>query len=133
MTSPDNALQKGLYDRLTGYAPLTAALGGAKVYDFVPESVQPPYAVIGEDTLTDWDTKDRQGWEITVTVHCWDFEKAGRKSVKTLLGLEGTQQVVIQVSENPAQNSRLMVSRRAKIQGRPFLVSEIESAIEKMF
>ena len=27
MASPDNALQAGIYSRLTGYAPLTAAIG----------------------------------------------------------------------------------------------------------
>lgn len=86
MASPDNALQAGLYARLSGYAALTALIGGNKVYDFVPESAQPPYVVIGDDTATDWDTKSKHGWEFTVTVHCWDFERAGRKSVKAILG-----------------------------------------------
>ncbi len=85
MSSPDNALQAGLYTRLTGYAALTTALGGAKVYDHTPQGTAGPYVVIGEDTLTDWDTKTKQGWEATVTIHVWDFEKAGRKSVKTIL------------------------------------------------
>jgi hypothetical protein len=86
MTYPANALQKAVYDRLTGYSPLTAALGGSKVYDFVPESAAPPYVVIGDDTDADWSTKTWAGWECTVTIHAWDYEAAGRKSVKTLLG-----------------------------------------------
>jgi hypothetical protein len=84
VSSPDNALQAGIYTRLTGFATLTA-LVSTRVYDFVPESAAAPYVVIGDDTATDWDTKDTQGWEFTVTIHCWDFEKAGRKSVKTIL------------------------------------------------
>ena len=56
------------------------------IYDFAPESAQPPYVLIGDDTLTDWDTKSKFGWECTVIIHAWSFEKAGRKEVKTILG-----------------------------------------------
>lgn len=86
MSSPDNALQAGIYTRLTGYSALTTALGGSYVYDYVPQGRAAPFVVIGDDTLTDWDTKNTEGWECTVTIHVWDFLKAGRKSVKTLLG-----------------------------------------------
>jgi hypothetical protein len=85
MPSPDNALQAAIYQRLTGYAPLTTALGGQKVYDFVTPKLVAPYVVIGEDTLGDFSTKTNNGWEATLTLHVWDFEKAGRKSVKALL------------------------------------------------
>src|SRR4051812_27062870 len=85
MSSPDNALQAGIYNRLTGYSALTTALGGSKVYDHVPQGTAAPYVVIGDDTATDWDTKSKAGWELTVTVHVWDFQKAGRKSVKAIL------------------------------------------------
>lgn len=90
MSSPDNALQAGIYARLTGYSALTTALGTdsqgrQKVYDHVPQEETAPYVVIGDDTATDSDTKSKAGWEFTVTIHCWDFQKAGRKSVKTLL------------------------------------------------
>lgn len=85
MASPDNALQAGIYTRLTGYSALTTALGGSKVFDHIPQGESAPYVVIGEDTLTEWDTKSKAGWEATVTIHVWDYEKAGRKSVKALL------------------------------------------------
>lgn len=85
MSTPDNALQAAIYTRLNGFAALTSAIGANKVFDFVPESAAPPYVVIGEDTATDGDTKDRHGWEFTVTIHCWSFEAAGRKQVKTIL------------------------------------------------
>lgn len=86
MPSPDNALQAAIYTRLINYAPLTTALGGDKVYDFVQPKLVAPYVVIGEDTLNDNSTKTENGWDCTLTIHAWDFEKAGRKSVKTLLG-----------------------------------------------
>jgi hypothetical protein len=84
--TPDNAIQAAIYTRLTGYSALTTALGGQKVYDFVIPSLTAPYVVIGDDTLTQSDTKSGNRWEATITIHVWDFEKAGRKSVKTLLG-----------------------------------------------
>ncbi len=78
MASPGNALQQAIYQRLA--SQLTTP-----VYDHVPQNAAPPYVVIGADTLIEWGTKTRDGWEATVTVHAWDFEKAGRKSVKTIL------------------------------------------------
>lgn len=84
MASPDNALQAGIYTRLTTFAGLTS-LVSTRVYDFVPETAAAPYVVIGDDTASDWDTKSKHGWEFTLTIHCWDFEKAGRKSVKAIL------------------------------------------------
>lgn len=86
MATPDNALQAAIYSRLTGYSPLTTALGGSKVYDHVPQGTAAPFVVIGDDTLNEWDSKTNAGWDVTITIHCWDFLKAGRKSVKTILG-----------------------------------------------
>lgn len=85
MSTPSNALQKAIYQRLTGYAPLTALIGSSQVFDFVPEDAQPPYVLIGDDTAIDWGSKSADGWETTLTIHAWDFEKAGRKSVKAIL------------------------------------------------
>lgn len=86
MAMPLNALQAGIYTRLTGYSALTSVLGGGKIYDHVPQGMDAPYVVIGEDTAIDADTKSNNGWEVTLTIHCWDFEKAGRKSIKTIMG-----------------------------------------------
>lgn len=86
MAHPANALQAGIYARLTGYSALTTALGGSKVYDHVPQNTAAPYVMIGEDTMIEADTKTENGWEVTLTIHCWDFEKAGRKSIKTIMG-----------------------------------------------
>src|SRR5690348_14900030 len=84
MSTPANALQAAIYTRLAAYSALTA-LVGARIYDFVPESARPPYVVIGDDTAADWGNKTGNGWDVTLTLHCWDFEKTGRKSVKNIL------------------------------------------------
>lgn len=86
MAHPANALQAGVYSRLIGYAALTAALGGSKVYDHIPQNTAAPYVRIGEDTLSEFDTKTNNGWNCTLTIHVWDYEKGGRKSIKTLMG-----------------------------------------------
>ncbi len=49
-----------------------------------------------------------------------DAKDKKQKLVKTLLGLEGTQQITIQVSEDPVKNSKLFIGRHAKLQGHPF-------------
>jgi hypothetical protein len=83
MGTPSNALQAAIYTRLTGFAPLTSLIAG--VYDNVPENAHPPYVLIGDDTAIDDSTKLAAGWEATVTIHAWDFEQSGRKSVKAIL------------------------------------------------
>jgi hypothetical protein len=84
MSTPANALQAGIYNRLAGYAALTSLATGG-IYDFVPETVPPPFVVIGDDTAIDWSTKTTNGWETTITIHCWAFEVAGRKNVKAIM------------------------------------------------
>ncbi|WP_020471464.1 DUF3168 domain-containing protein [Zavarzinella formosa] len=84
MPGPSNALQTAIYRRLTGYAPMKALATGG-VFDFVPATAQPPYVKIGDDTAVDWSTMTSNGWDITLTIHSWDFEKAGRKSVKSVM------------------------------------------------
>src|SRR3569833_3687152 len=86
MSLRGNALQAGIYGRLAGYSALTTALSGAFIYDHVPQASAAPYVLIGEDTLIGDDTKTANGWDGTLTIHVWDFEKAGRKSIKALMG-----------------------------------------------
>ncbi len=86
MSLPLNALQAGIYTRLTGYSALTTALGGSFIYDHVPQDSDGPYVVIGDDTAVDHDTKTTNGWELTITIHCWKETKGGRKDIKTLMG-----------------------------------------------
>lgn len=86
MPTPYNALQAGIYTRLTGYSALTTALGGARIYDHVPQNSAFPYVMIGDDTAIEADTKSHEGWEVTLTLHAWDYAAAGGKSVKAILG-----------------------------------------------
>lgn len=87
MSHPGNALQQGIYNRLVNYAPLVAALGGPNVFDYIPQGTASPYVRVGDETHTEWDTKDNRGWDTTMTIHAFVFEAAGQKQVKTILGL----------------------------------------------
>lgn len=86
MSEPGIALQTAIYNRLSNYAPLTAVLGADKVHDHPPEDILPPYVIIGEDDSDEAGSKTYNGWERVVTIHCWDFEREGRKSIKTIMG-----------------------------------------------
>ncbi len=85
MPTPANALQAAIYTRLNGYSTLTSLIGSNQVFDNVPETAAPPYVLVGDDTAIDWSTKNLNGWETTITIHCWDYEKSGRKSVKAIM------------------------------------------------
>ena len=78
MPSPGNALQKAIYQRLDSQL-------STPVYDHVLQGSAPPYVVIGADTMTDFSSKTTSGFDCTLTIHAWDYDKAGRKSVKTIL------------------------------------------------
>jgi hypothetical protein len=85
MSQPLNALQVGLYNRLTGYSALTA-LVSTRIYDHVPQNATLPFVVIGDDTAVEGDTKTFNGWDMTITIHCWKSLSAGRKDIKAIMG-----------------------------------------------
>jgi hypothetical protein len=81
MPAPLNALQAGFYQRLTGYS----GLSGVGVYDYIPQGTKPPYIVIGDDTMNEYDTQTGNGFDCTVMIHCWHFLTSGRKAVKSVM------------------------------------------------
>jgi hypothetical protein len=61
--SPAVALRKAIILRLASDSALTAALGGAKVYDEAPRAVEPPYVLFAETQTRDWSTTLSPGAE----------------------------------------------------------------------
>ena len=63
----------------------------ANVYDdvpYLPEGMPRenfPYIVIGDDSLTAWDTDETLGTQIEVELHVWS-RSAGFKEAKTIMG-----------------------------------------------
>ena len=54
------------------------------VFDDVPENTAYPYVVIGEETATNIDTKDKDAHEHTLTIHVWS-QYRGRKEIKNIM------------------------------------------------
>ena len=77
------ALQSTIYSTLSGDSNLTTTLG-ASVFDDVPESTSFPYVQIGEDNVIEFDTKDVNGSETTLTLHIWS-EYKGSKETKQIM------------------------------------------------
>ena len=78
------AIQAGIYNTLTNYAPLMAVVSG--VFDNVPDSYdQFPYVTIGEDVAVEYDTDDTKGFAVTIVIHSWSRYK-GRLETKQIQG-----------------------------------------------
>jgi hypothetical protein len=63
------AIQEAIYGVLTSDAALMNMVTG--VFDFVPDNVNFPYIQIGEFTTGPFQTYDRYGQEVTITIHVW--------------------------------------------------------------
>lgn len=77
-------LQKALYERFSGHAPLMDRITG--VFDDAPKDQLAPYVTMGESTVMDWGTKVNDGEEVTATLHCWS-EYPGKREAKEILSL----------------------------------------------
>lgn len=84
MSSAALDLQKALYSRLKLHAPLSAMLGGTRIYDDVPQRAELPYITFGQSLMRDWSTATERGHEHIVTLHVWS-RAAGRKEVHEIM------------------------------------------------
>ena len=83
MSDACQELIAGLFEVLTTDAELQTLLGGAKVFDRVPERVAFPYVVIGRTSTTDYSTSTEDGVAIILFIHCWS-QAAGREEVHAI-------------------------------------------------
>lgn len=54
------------------------------VYDDVPQDTSYPYIVVGESTSAPFDTKDANGFEVSLIIHFWS-QFDGREEVKQMM------------------------------------------------
>jgi len=85
MSSAAWALQKSVHAALTADVPLTALLGGPRIYDDVPRGASFPYLTFGLSTERDWSTGGEAGAEHVLTLHVWS-EAGGRKETHEIIG-----------------------------------------------
>ncbi len=90
MTSAGLELQKGdLSQTLTADAPLSALLGGGRVYDDVPQRAELPYVTFGQSSTRDWSTGTDDGHEHVVDTSRSGRVLNGRKEVHRIIGCAG--------------------------------------------
>ena len=64
--------------QVAAVAALRPAVGGVPVYDGeAPADAAFPYMVVGETVSSPWDTLDRPGQDIDLTVHVWTRAAGG--------------------------------------------------------
>lgn len=84
MASASWALQQAIFAALSGDSALTALLGGARVYDDVPERAAFPYVTFAPGLERDWSVGEAVGSEHAVTLHAWS-RGAGRKEALAII------------------------------------------------
>lgn len=77
-------LQKAVFTALSINAPLTALLGGPRVYDAVPRGYAFPYVTFGPSTTRDWSTSTESGAEHLFTLRAWS-KAGGEREVHLIL------------------------------------------------
>jgi hypothetical protein len=85
MSSSSWALQQSIFATLIANAALTSLLGGARVYDDVPQASPFPYLTFGHSLVRDWSTGSEDGSEHVVTLHVWSQGK-GKKEAHEIMG-----------------------------------------------
>lgn len=84
MTSASWALQKSIYQALSGDAGVTANLGEGRIFDDPPQRSTMPYVTFGQTTIRDWSTGSEPGDEHVVTLHVWS-RTDGRREVHDIM------------------------------------------------
>ena len=84
MTAPAAALRKALFEALDGDGSLSAALGGAKLFDHAPENVPFPYVTFGRTSVYDWATGMENDIEQLFTLHFWSKSEARKEMLDAM-------------------------------------------------
>lgn len=83
MSTPPTPLlpvQQAVYTVLVGDPTLTDLISG--VYDYVPETVDYPFVVVGEAIETPSNRHGGFGWDTVITVHVWSKYRGYSQALK---------------------------------------------------
>ena len=78
-------IQQAVYAVLAGNAALGSLLGGARVYDDVPQATPYPHISLGQTSSSDWGTGTEDGEEHILTLHVWS-QAGGRSEAQRIMG-----------------------------------------------
>jgi hypothetical protein len=74
------ALRAAIHDALVADAALSAALGGAKIYDEPPRDAAFPYVTLGDARIVDASVDDGTTQEHLLTLHAWSRQGGHREA-----------------------------------------------------
>jgi hypothetical protein len=80
MSTASAALRAAIHATLVADAPLSALLGGPRVYDEPPAAAEPPYVTLGEARVANFAAGDDPGEEHQVTLHAWSRQGGHREA-----------------------------------------------------
>ena len=78
-------LQQAVYAALSGNAPLTTLLGGARIYDDVPQAAPYPHISLGQTSSSENGTGTEDSEEHILTLHVWS-QTGGRGEAQRIMG-----------------------------------------------
>jgi Protein of unknown function (DUF3168) len=74
------ALRSAIHDALVADSALSAALGGAKIYDEPPRDAAFPYVTLGDARIVDASVDDGTTQEHLLTLHAWSRHGGHREA-----------------------------------------------------
>lgn len=116
------ALRAAVHDALAAHAPLSALLGGPKIYDEPPRSAVFPYVTLGETRVTDFSTGSEPGEEHQLTLHAWS-RQGGHREAHLIAGtlLQALDDAPLALSDHRLINFRFAVADvRREADGRTY-------------
>ena len=81
MSSPVLALRRAILARLSADAPLTAMLGGARVYDEAPPGAPAPRIAFSDAQSRDWSAQSSHGAEQFLVLSVWSGARGTREAL----------------------------------------------------
>ena len=122
MPTASSALRAAIHDALVADAPLTALLGGPRVYDEPPPSPAFPYVTLGEARISDFSTGSEAGAEHQLTLHAWS-RQGGHKEAHVIAGalLQALDDAPLNLADHRLVNLRFAVADvRREADGRTY-------------
>jgi hypothetical protein len=121
-TAASAALRAAVHDALAAHAPLSALLGGPKVYDEPPRSAVFPYVTLGETRIADFSTGSERGEEHQLTLHAWS-RQGGHREAHLIAGtlLQALDDAPLALADHRLINFRFAVADvRREADGRTY-------------
>ncbi len=121
-TAAAAALRAAIHDALVADAPLTALLGGPRIYDEPPASVVFPYVTLGEARVADWSTGSERGEEHQLVLHAWS-RQGGHKEAHLVAGalLQALDDAPLTLTDHRLVNMRFALADvRREADGRTY-------------